>query len=94
MRIKHFAGYGTVSVLRVKDAAHTLHVRVRGNHEWGIVRNDEIDLFTWLVTKFDKSIDYDSWRKMYPVITIVPDYDLEAGEEVCDYIFDYQKDGA
>ena len=90
MKIKHFAGYGCVNAKRIKDPSCTLHVQIRGNHEWGIVRNDEYDLFNWLVKRFDKSIpDSLTFHRMFPKINVVPSWDAEAKEDVCDYMFTY-----
>ena len=90
MKLKHFAGYGTVKATRVKDKNHTLHIRVQGNHEWGLVRKDEGDLFMWLVRRFDKRVNnLIAWYKMRPRISYQHGYDNEAEEETCDYVFDY-----
>lgn len=67
MNIKHYAGYGTVKSIKINDnkkTGATLHVRVIGNHERGLVRTDEYDLYNWLVKKFDKNeTDYTAWHK-------------------------------
>lgn len=91
MRIKHFAGYGSVNAKKIADKAHTLHIKVTGNHEWGIVRKDDYDLFNWLVKRFDKNQkDYLEWKKeKRPKIKIIAGYDDVNNEETCDYIFDY-----
>ena len=72
MRIKHFAGYGTVQAKKTKkkeDNARNvlLEISVTGNHECGLTRpfNDPYCIYQWLVRKFDKreidlqSINYD-----------------------------------
>ena len=88
MKIKHFQGYGCVNATRVKDKNCTLHVKVTGNHECGLRRDDDYDLFNWLVKRFDKSIeDYSSFRKRQPKIEIREGY--ENGVETCDYMFTY-----
>lgn len=88
MKIKHFQGYGCVTVTRVKDSSCTLHVKVSGNHECGLYRNDEYDLFNWLVKRFDKSIaDSLEWHRRQPKIVIEEGY--ENGVETCDYMFTY-----
>ena len=92
MKIKHFAGYGSVQATRVKDKKHTLHIQVRGNHEWGLRRDDQIDLFRWLVSRFDKSFKdftWVEWQKLQPRVEIVESFDYDKKEDVCDYIFDY-----
>lgn len=88
MKIKHFAGYGTVTAQKIKDSGCTLHIRVSGNHEWGLVRNDEYDLFNWLVKKFDKTVtDYVEWHKRQPIIEIREGWNAET--DFVDYYFTY-----
>ena len=91
MKIKHWQGYGTVNAMKIHDS-NTLHVKVVGNHEWGIYRNDEYDLYYWLVKRFDKKEnDYVSWSKKCPKIDIYQNYICVDGSytESCDYIFNY-----
>lgn len=91
MKIKHWQGYGTVSATKQKDKSCTLHVRVVGNHEWGLVREDLYDLYNWLVKRFDKSVpEYLTWRRTADV-HIVDGYMVVNGldTEVCDYYFRY-----
>ena len=87
MKIKHYQGYGVVNAQRIKDNA-TLHIKVTGNHEYGIHRDDEYDICNWLVTKFDKTeVNYLDWHKKRPQITLIDGY--EDGVETCDYIINY-----
>lgn len=94
MRIKHWQGYGTVTAKKIskttKNGITTLVVRVNGNHEWGLVRNDIYDLKRWLIDKFDKSA---ADINPYSI-----DYNYEDGyertasgidEEYCKYTFVY-----
>lgn len=94
MRIKHWAGYGCVSARKAKDSnPFTLHIRVEGNHEQGLIRNDEYDLYKWLVCRFDKDVqDYHDWHLSHPIIEIKPGWrtDLKEGYiDTCDYYFTY-----
>lgn len=66
MRIKHFAGYGSVEAKMVSktpfinehgEVKTKLVVRVKGNHEWGIVREDIYDVKHWLFDKFEKKFE-------------------------------------
>ena len=95
MRIKHWQGYGNVEAKRIQDKNCTLHVRVTGNHEWGIRRDDIYDLFNWLVLKFDKTIpDVTTWMRMRPDVFINDGYitdDRGCDVETCDYYFVYRK---
>lgn len=94
MRIKHWQGYGTVTAKKIRKTIHdgitTLVVEVRGNHEWGLARDDVYDLKRWLVDRFDKSardispyvIDYD-----YTNDYVTAPNGLD--EERCIYTFEY-----
>ena len=98
MTIKHFAGYGRVNAKRIKDDA-TLHIRVFGNHEQGLYRDDLYDLYNWLVKRFDKTVpaSFADWykaakRKYDQVVEIHDDCETMPDgkmEEVCDYRFFY-----
>lgn len=71
MRVKHFAGYGSVEAKKVLKKTFTdrwgnkktrLVVFVKGNHEWGLVRESIFDVKSWLFDKFEKHFggeDYD-----------------------------------
>lgn len=88
MKIKHWQGYGSVNATRVKDKNVKLHIRVVGNHEYGIHRDDEYDLYYWLVRRFDKNIqDPMQWHWLHPQITIIDG--IENDVDTCDYLFDY-----
>lgn len=93
-KVKHFAGYGTVSMGRIKDGSATLHVRVEGNHERGIKVGewDEYLLFNWIVSRFDKSLTFEQWHKKRPIIEIKTGYRDDPKEgfiDVCNYWFHY-----
>ena len=87
-KIKHFAGYGTVKAGVIKDSSCTLHIRVEGDHEWGLKRDDLYDLYNWLVKRFDKTIpDYESFYKRHPTVRF--EWDLGSPVEAGDYYFTY-----
>lgn len=89
MRIKHWQGYGTINAFRIKDKRTSLHVQVRGNHEYGIECPTHL-VFDWLVRKFDKKFESQrEWEKLYPKVEIQNGYDYETHEELCDYRFYY-----
>lgn len=93
MRVKHWAGYGCVNMKKIKDKYHTLHVRVSGNHECGLERNDLYDAYNWLVKRFDKSVpEYLEWRRSVIRFNCIPGWDEERKEETCDYVFVYGKE--
>ena len=97
MRVKHFAGYGSVEVKKVSkkpiingygEKKTEMVLRVKGNHECGIVRNDIYDVKRWIFDKFEKNFkgnDYDIY------MDIKSDYINENGidVEVATYIFVY-----
>lgn len=88
MRIKHFAGYGTVEAKKINDGKAKLHVRVVGNHEWGLQRADMSDLYHWLVKRFDKSVpDELTWLRTYPKVEF--EYDFSGSVDAGDYYFYY-----
>ncbi len=93
MKIKHWAGYGCVNARKVKDGSCKLHIRIEGNHEQGLDRYDEYDLFNWLVIRFDKTVqDYLTWHRSRPIIEIRPGWrsDPVLGcIDICDYYFTY-----
>lgn len=66
MRIKHFAGYGSVQARKVSktnlsDNKTKLVIEVKGNHEWGLVRDDIYDVRRWLFNKFEKNFNGDDY---------------------------------
>jgi len=74
MKIRHYQGYGCVNARKISNVGNVLVVEVRGEHECGLVRDDNYDVFNWLVKRFDKtrkewteiesiSINEDSVRK-------------------------------
>ena len=68
MRIKHFAGYGCVNAIKVKNVktgenTKQIVIKVSGNHEWGLYRNDKYDIYNWLVKRFCK--DCSDYRSIY-----------------------------
>ena len=90
MKIKHWQGYGCVKATKVKDNNCTLHIRVEGNHEWGLYRDDLYDLYNWLVKRFDKSIkDSMEWHSLYPRVEIISGWDSVNKIDTCDYLFNY-----
>ncbi len=86
MKIKHWQGYGTVDAKKisrtVENGMVTLIVKVTGDHEWGLVRDDEYDLINWLVKRFDKN--FQGHRVLYKF-----DCGIENGHEYCVYTFAY-----
>lgn len=58
MKVKHWQGYGSVEMKKVKTTTigntKTVVVRVSGNHEWGLERNDTYDIFNWICKRFAK----------------------------------------
>lgn len=102
MKIKHFAGYGSVNAVKVSKKTITdmygkkkiqLVVKVSGNHECGLERNDAYDLYNWLIKRFDKSIG-DFFDIFDSLTYIMNDYYIKENGldvECCDYTFTYPK---
>lgn len=63
MRIKHWAGYGSVNAKAIKRTLNTqtntktIIIEVSGDHERGLKRYDEYDVYNWLLKRFDKTCD-------------------------------------
>ena len=95
VKLKHWQGYGTVDARRVKDPRVTLHVKVSGNHEWGLRRDDLYDVYNWLVKRFDRDVQsYDLWIRDDPVMWVIEgeytDPFTGITVDTCDYYFNYQ----
>lgn len=100
MKIKHFAGYGSVEGKKLSRSITTnyldekvviLKVAVVGNHEWGNVCDDAYRLYSWLVKRFDKSVkDFYSINLEY---TYKDTYIVKDGldVEMCTYTFKYKQ---
>lgn len=97
MRVKHFAGYGSVDVKKKSKTTFTnefgekknkLVLVVKGNHEWGLVRDDIYDVRHWIFEKFEKNFKGDDYQIN---MTIQNDYITENGidVEVAKYTFIY-----
>jgi len=89
MKIKHYAGYGTVTANKisktVKNGICTLKVHVEGNHEYGLFRDDLYDLSNWLIKRFDRAFtDYRS------IIGMEYDDGYKNDVEYCNYTFQYE----
>lgn len=97
MKLKHFAGYGSVEVTKKSKTKVTdvygntktkLVLQVKGNHEWGNVRDDIYDVRRWIFNRFEKNFNDNDWDiKM----SIQDDYVRENGidVEVATYTFIY-----
>ena len=97
MRVKHFAGYGSVEVKKVSKKPITngygenkteMVLCVKGNHECGLVRDDAYDVKRWIFDKFEKNFKGDD----YDIdMSVQDDYINENGidVEVATYTFVY-----
>jgi hypothetical protein len=97
MKVKHFCGYGSVEVKKLSKTTFTnehgekktkMVLHVKGNHEWGLVRDDIYDVRHWIFDKFEKNFkksDYDIDME------VKSDYIEENGHdvEVATYTFVY-----
>lgn len=93
MKAKHWAGYGTVRIERVKDDTCTLHVRVVGDHEQGLRPRWNDTAYDWLVHRFDRKAPerYDPTRMgvMYHESFTNEPNEYGNYNEQCDIIFIY-----
>ena len=90
MKIKHWQGYGTVNAVKVKSREFDLVVKVSGNHEWGLRRDDMFDVFNWLVKRFDKSWADKTYADFRGAQMFIQHWDYE-GVEYCQYSFRYRR---
>lgn len=97
MRVKHFAGYGSVEVKKVLKKTITngygekktkMVLTVKGNHEWGNVRDDIYDVKHWIFDKFEKAFNGDYWNiEMSIEDTYIKENGIDV--EVATYTFIY-----
>lgn len=66
MKLKHWQGYGSVEVkkkLKTKvtdlwgNTKTKLVLQVKGNHEWGLVRDDIYTVRNWIFNRFEKNFN-------------------------------------
>lgn len=94
MKIKHFSGYGCVNAVKVKaskmnERIKQITIKVTGDHERGLLRNDTYDVFYWLVKRFCK--DCATYSDILRFRTFET-YENVNGVyvETCTYIIDYK----
>ena len=93
MRIKHFAGYGSVEAKKYGkaidlDGYTILHIGVSGKHECGLVPSWDDVAVRWLLPRFDK----EAWKE-YPWIDVEVSHEwvsTEAWEDKVEYMFRYK----
>jgi len=96
MRIKHFAGYGTVEATKVSKRKVGVHgeltnvvIKVVGNHEYGIYRTDKYDIVNWLGKRLIKDLTDD---RCITCMTVTPSYEKGTNGtdvDVCVYDITY-----
>lgn len=96
MKIKHWQGYGFVNAECIKKQnlstlldTRIMRIKVKGNHEWGLLREDAYDVKRWLLEKFDKSAKELDTRDVFVKCDYLPDED---GVECALYEIAYGKD--
>ena len=97
MKIKHWQGYGSVEAKKLSNIStkdflgnkiSVLKVRVSGNHEWGLERNDTYDVVNWIGKRFAK--DLTDARQVEDMQTY--DYYDANNVEHCEYTITYRKE--
>ena len=89
MKVKHWQGYGSVEVKKIsKEKKTKMVLQVKGNHEWGLVRDYVYDVRRWIFNKFEKNFTGNDYEID---MTIKDDYINENGidVEVATYTFVY-----
>ena len=92
MKIKHFAGYGSINAKKLKhetiNGVTTLIINVSGDHEKGLRPYILEDSIRWLAARYDKNILNIPWYKIN--IDIINNYSMPL--ESLTYTFIYEKD--
>ena len=77
MKLKHWQGYGSVEVKKVSKTTFNnnwgekktkLVLSVKGNHEYGLVRDDIYDVKRWLFDRFEKNFSCKIDESVYEVM--------------------------
>ena len=67
MRIKHWQGYGHIDATKIekksRDGRTFIAIKLKGNHEYGLHRDDTYDIARWLLPKFAK--EFKNGEKSY-----------------------------
>ena len=93
MKLKHWQGYGSVEAKKVSKTTFNnnwgekktkLVLSVKGNHEYGLVRDDIYDVKRWLFDRFEKNFS----GEYYDIDMSIKD-EYVGGVEVATYTFIY-----
>ena len=88
MKLKHWMGYGTINAERIKEKDTDLTVKLSGNHECGLERDDDYDMYRWLYKRFKKNApDYYEWRRNGGIMEMEPGWDYKTNTDYCYYRF-------
>ena len=93
MKIKHFAGYGSVTAKVESRSSNTIVIHVWGSHERGVLLEDADDVFNWLCRKLDKKRWKEYESVFCPIDTKVESWWEEGeryDEEHCRYTITYR----
>lgn len=89
MKVKHWQGYGSVDMKVISrkqtENTKTIVVRVSGDHEWGLVRDDEYDVHRWICSRFAKDC-----KSYVDIIDMRIQSDYTKDVETCDYTITYR----
>ena len=97
MKLKHFAGYGTINAKKISKVTHDgvtiLSILVTGDHEQGLVpayisASGDYTMKKWLIDRFDKSVKDVNLRHK-------TEYDyMDINGNAVRYTFIYRNDGS
>lgn len=92
MKIKHWQGYGCVNAKKVDEFVtgyntRVVMIKVEGNHEYGLHRDDIYDVFNWLMKKFAK--DCKSYSDI-ETMTIADGYNYNTNTDTAMYTIEYR----
>lgn len=90
-KIKHWQGYGCVYADKIRmtteNNIRTLVIKVTGNHEYGIARDDKYDVSWWLIKRFDKT--FEDYRNIIS-LDLDEQWDDVKKEDSCVYTIRYR----
>lgn len=99
MRIKHWQGYGSIKANKIGDRPipgtreRLLIVKLQGNHECGLVRDNIYDVHRWLLNDGKRFVSPKGAMPSYRNIKgleIEELYDAEENEDVAMYRISYE----
>lgn len=84
MKLKHWQGYGSINARKISETVNgniaTLKIELKGNHEYGLSRDDKYDVFNWLLNGGKRFVKACSSYRDIISVDITEDYVKENNE--------------